>query len=325
VTPQPKRRQREGASANPLPRKNAVKQRLGPAESFYRTVGISTHFLPSAHGESLLDAIDLVARAGFGGFELVPADFQGVIGSPTTIRNVGLWPRSFGKRERASLRDALGCFRTVTIHAPHLGVNVASINPGWREESRRQYFECLELALDLGVSTVTFHHGGQTQGFIASEREVTDHCMAFAREATAFARKHRLTVGYEVGSFRIIEASIRACRSRRFGVNLDMGHAVMGGLPPEEWVRRLPGKTVEVHVNSVTKDWSGFIEHQPLDRNNVIDYRAVFSALLADGFRGPYMFELRGLDIPDTIDICLRARETLAELIDSLARERSSP
>jgi len=320
VTPQQKRRQREAAPAKARPRSEGKSGHLSPAERFYRTVGISTHFLPSAHGESLLDASDLVARAGFGGFELVPADFQGVIGSPTTIRNVGLWPRTFSQRERARLRDALACFRTVTIHAPHLGVNIASINPGWRAESRRQYFECLELALDLGVSTVTFHHGGQTQGFIAPEQEVTDHCIAFAREATAFARKHGLTLGYEVGSFRIIDASIRACRSRRFGVNLDMGHAVMGGLAPEEWVKRLPGKTVEVHVNSVTKDWSGFIEHQPLDRNNVIDYGAVFAALLAEGFRGPYIFELRGLDIPDTIDICSRARETLTKLIDSLTR-----
>lgn len=320
MSAQPKHRRSEATPTKTAPKSEIERERLSPAEHFYRTVGISTHFLPAAHGESLYDAIDLMARAGFGGFELVPGDFQGVIGSPTTIRNVGLWPRTFAKRDRARLKDALACFRTVTIHAPHLGVNIASINPGWREESRRQYFECLELALDLSVSTVTFHHGAQTQGFIAPDEEITDHCIAFAREATAFAAKHGLTLGYEVGSFRIIDASIRACHSKRFGVNLDMGHAVMGGLAPEEWVKRLPGRTVEVHVNSVTKDWSGFIEHQPLDRNNVIDHRAVFAALLADGFRGPYIFELRGLDIPDTIDICLRARDTLTELIDSLTR-----
>ncbi len=291
---------------------------LSPAQYFYDTVGISTHFLPAAQGESLYDAVEMVSEAGFGGFELVPADFQGVIGSPTTIRNVGLWPRTFSKADRRRLRQAFSCFNNVTIHAPHLGVNVASINPGWREESRRLYFECLELAVDLHVKTVTFHHGGQTQGFIAPQEDIVEHCTDFAREATKFARQHDLALGYEVGSFPIIEAAIKACRSKRFGVNVDMGHAVMGGLVPEEWVKRLPGKTVEVHINSVTKDWSGFIEHQPLDRNNCIDYEAVFGALLDDGFTGPYIFELRGLDIPDTIDICLRARDTLAELIDAL-------
>ena len=298
--------------------KRTAPRGLSPAEYFYSTVGISTHFLPAAHGESLYDSIEMVAEAGFGGFELVPADFQGVIGSPTTIRNVGLWPRTFPKRDRKRLRRALSPFNVVTIHAPHLGVNIASINPGWREESRRLYFECMELAVDLGVTTVTFHHGGQTAGFIAPQEEITRHCVDFARQATKFAKQHDLTLGYEVGNFRIIEAAIRACRSKRFGVNVDMGHATMGGLAPEEWVKRLPRKTVEVHINSVTKDWSGFIEHQPLDRNNTIDYEAVFGTLIDDGFTGPYMFELRGLDIPDTIDICLRARDTLAELIDEL-------
>jgi len=35
-------------------------------------IGISTHFMPSTHGETILDAIRMVVEAGFGGYEIVP-------------------------------------------------------------------------------------------------------------------------------------------------------------------------------------------------------------------------------------------------------------
>lgn len=99
---------------------------------------------PAAHGESLFDAIGMVLAAGFRGFESVPADYQGTTGYPYTTKNVGLWPRTFGMEARAKLRDRLSDFAFVTVHSPNLGVNIACINPGVREESIRQYMEIMD-------------------------------------------------------------------------------------------------------------------------------------------------------------------------------------
>ncbi len=278
--------------------------------------GISTHFLPATHGESLFDAIDMVLAAGFQGFELVPADYQGTIGYPYTTRNVGLWPRTFDNEARAELRDRLRSFTFVTVHSPNLGVNIASVNPGIREESVRQYMEIMELAVDLGVELVTFHCGKPTSGFVSRPEELIAHDVAFGRKALAYARKHQLTVGYEVTAPFERMSCVLDELGPEFGLNLDLGHAAMDGVPPEEWIDRYGDRIIEVHFNSVFQLWDPgfFVEHQPMERNNVIDYPAVFSGLKGRNYHGPVVLELLGNDIPQALGVCIQARENIMRI-----------
>jgi len=284
-------------------------------------IGISTHFLPAANGEAIWDAIDQVHAMGLRGFELVPNDHQGQLGHPYTIPNVGIWPRDFGPDQRERLAQALSVFDTVTIHAPHLDLNIASINHGIGEESQRQYFECIDLARDLGVQIVTFHRGHASHGFIRELTEIEQHNIEFGLRAAELAEKYDMLMGFEVTGPGGLESQMReivAIASDRFGLNLDLGHAAMTGTPPEVWAREFAGKIVEVHINGVLKDWSGFSEHQPINRNNVIDYEAVVAQLKGQGFEGPLMCELQGFDIEDAVSNALAARALFIELWERL-------
>ena len=53
-------------------------------------IGISTHFLPSTHGEDVYDAIRMVHQAGFSGLEIVPTLDQAQLGYPQNYANVGI-------------------------------------------------------------------------------------------------------------------------------------------------------------------------------------------------------------------------------------------
>ena len=281
-----------------------------------RRFGVSTHFLPATHGETLLRAIEMVRAAGFGGFELVPADYQGNIGYPYTVRNVGVWPRTFGKEARSELAEALRPFAFVTVHSPNLGVNIASINPGIREECVRQYMEIMELAVDVGAEIVTWHCGKLTDGFVSPAEDIIARDLDFGRRALDYARAHRLHVGYEVTApFARLSRELDEL-GPEFGLNLDIGHAAMGDVPPEGWIDRYGDRIIEVHFNSVFQLWDPgvFVEHQPMERNNVINYPAVFGRLKARNYQGPIVLEMLGNDIPQALDVCRRAMDGIVRL-----------
>jgi sugar phosphate isomerase/epimerase len=71
-----------------------------------------------------------------------------------------------------------------------------------------------------------------------------------------------------------------------------------------------------MRFNSVFQLWDPglFVEHQPMERNNVINYPAVFSRLKERAYQGPIILELLGNDIPQALDVCLRAREAIMRL-----------
>ncbi|UCH34418.1 MAG: sugar phosphate isomerase/epimerase [Armatimonadota bacterium] len=281
-------------------------------QSIEEQFGISTHFMPATHGETLEQAADAVLDAGFAGFEIVPADAQAQIGHPHNIPNVGLWPREFLPEQRQVLRQRLAGFRFSTVHAPHLDLNIASANRGIREESVRQYFECMDLAIDLGVEIVTFHSGHATPGFIRPEEELLAHEVSFARRAVEYAERRALRVGYEtgaVGRLRRVFAEVPD-----MGVNIDLGHTAMQGVDPAALIEEFADRLVEIHFNGVVHYWGGFMEHVPVNRNNVIDYPAVAAAVRKVGFRGPIVFELQGNDIAQVIAVCAEAREMLRGL-----------
>jgi len=277
-------------------------------------IGASTHFMPMTYGETLEEAIKMLEKADIRAFELVPVKYQAQIGWPYNIPNIGLWFREMGPREIAKLKDLLSTFKVVTIHGQHLDVNIASCNVGIREESIRQYMECLELARKLDVSVVTFHMGRQTPGFIRSEEEILKYEVEFAEKAINYAKEHGLKVGYETGSVKRLDIVLEKFKPGDFWVNVDLGHTAMQRVDLLQVIERWKDRIVEVHFNGVVHYWGGFMEHQCVWLNNVIDYRKVIPKLRDVGFVGPIICEIQGNDIEQHIERVLEAKELITFL-----------
>jgi len=268
--------------------------------------------LPAAHGETLEQAAAMVLEAGFAGFELVPTDAQAQIGYPHDVPNVGLWPRDLLPQERQELRGRLSGFRFCTVHTTPLDINIASANPGIRDESVRQYFECMDLAIDLGLEVVTFHIGHSTGGFVRPQEQLLAHDVSFARRAVEYAKRRDLRVGYETGPVAQLRRVFAEVPD--MGINIDLGHVAMQGEDPASLIEEFADRLLEIHFNGVVYGSGAFIEHVPVSRNNLIDYPAVVGAVRKIGFRGPIILELHGNDIAQVIAVCLEAREMLRGL-----------
>jgi len=277
-------------------------------------IGASTHFMPSTYGETLEDAVRLLEKSDIRAFEIVPVKYQAQIGWPYNIPNVGLWFREMNSRDIARLKDTISVFKIVTIHGQHLDLNIASCNVGIREESIRQYMECLELARKLDVEIVTFHMGRQTLGFIRSEDEILKYEIEFAEKAIDYARAHGIKVGYETGSVKRLNIILERFKEREFGVNIDLGHTAMQRANLVEVIKGWSGRIVEVHFNGVVHYWGGFMEHVPVEINNVIDYRKVIPTLKEVNFSGPIICEIQGNDIEQYIERVLEAKELITFL-----------
>ena len=279
-------------------------------------IGINTHVLP---GVSLEKAIQAVCEGGFKAFELVPGSYQGVVGYPR-IPNAGLWPRTYTKQQRKELRERLACFDTVTIHFPHMEINIASRNPGIREESQRQYFECLELAMDLDIRIATFHCGHHTGSFVGNEDEIFEHNVGFGKRALAFTRGTDMKLGYEAQfSVETMKSYIDAIGDARFGINLDCGDTGSEEFPASgmeglyRWMDTFEGRIVESHVAGAFAYFNGILDHQPFRRNNVLDYAGIMARYKRQGFRGPFIFEIQCKDVPTVIEDCQEAKRVLIE------------
>jgi len=253
---------------------------------------------------------------GLRGLELVPDDYREQLAEPY-VPSVGTWARDLNRDDRERLRHVLSVFDTVTLHAPHLDLNIASMNPGVRSESERQYLDCLELARHLGVSVVSFHRGAASRGQVHDLTEIERHNIEFGLRAAEIAEKHDLLLGFTVGGPGGLDSQMReilAIDSDCVGINLDVAHAALAGPPPEIWAREFAGRLVELQVCGVFRNWSGMSSHQPVERNNVIDYDALLAELQAQNYDGPIICEIEGFDIEDTVSHALAARAILREI-----------
>jgi len=231
-------------------------------------IGVSTD---SLFDVSFDEAMAQLAGAGFETFEIIPADFQGAGGFPYSRLNPGVWPRTFGKDQRRRLKDTLGAFSQVTVHAPHLGVDIGSRNPGVREESQRQYIECIEFAIDIGAKIVSFHHTGM------------EASIEFAQLALPYACEHDLHLAYENGSIAALREILDSIDHERFGLLLDVGHVANAGLDAADLIDEFSGRIVEIHASGVYRGSVRFpvdgwgIDHFPFELNDAVDSLGLLS------------------------------------------------
>ncbi len=276
-------------------------------------IGISTHFLPSTHGEDIFRAIDMVHGAGFRGLEIVPSLDQAQLGFPTNYPNVGLDLFEATPAEVARLKEALAVFDWVTVHAPHLDWNLASANRHLRRLTWEYFDRCFDLAVELQAAAMTYHLGGRTWGFVREPQEILRYDLDYARHVAPRARERGLAVGYEAGDLDSLKHV--ADRVPGWGINLDIGHAYMAAGNDEgffAYLDEFAGRIVEVHHNGVNHYWGGYMEHQPPHLNNMIDFQRTYERLRDSGYEGPIVCELQGQDIAQVVDHCREAKEMIA-------------
>jgi len=159
-------------------------------------IGISTHFMPSTHGENIYDAIRMVHKAGFKGFEIVPTLDQAQLGYPENYPNVGIDLFETTEKEIDRLKDALSVFDWVTVHSPHLDWNLSSANRHLRKLTREYFDRCFELGVKLGAIAVTYHGGGNTWGYIRKMERIMEYNVDYAKHLMPKAKKNRNTCGF---------------------------------------------------------------------------------------------------------------------------------
>lgn len=286
-----------------------------------RRIGVSTHFMPSIHGEDLFDGIEAARAAGFAGFELVPSEDQGQMGFPHNAFDVGvdLLDASDGTLDR--LREALSAFDWVTVHAPHLDWNLSSANRHLRRLTWQYYDRCFDFALEIGAVAVTYHSGGATWGFIRPGEDAYRYGLEYAEHLMEKARAHNMPVGFEAGGLDLLK---HVCdRVEGWGINLDIGHAYMSARSDEgfsAYLDELGDKIVEIHHNGVCHYWNGFAEHLPVQLNNTIDYQRTYDRLKALEYGGPIICEIMGPDLAEVMRNCRQAKEMIVGLWNGTVR-----
>jgi len=279
-------------------------------------IGISTHFMPSTHGEDIHDAIRLVSEAGFAGFEIVPTLDQAQLGYPTNYANVGIDLFEATPDDIRELKHALSGFAWVTVHSPHLDWNLASANRHLRRLTREYYDRCYDLAVELGAAAMTYHMGGATRGFVREHEAIMAYNLAYAEHLVARADGF-VPLGYEAGG--LDDLAYVCDRVEGWGINLDIGHAYMAGHTDANFFRyldRLGHLIVEVHMNGVNHYWGRYMEHQPVHLNNMIDYQTTFTRLRELGYEGPIVCEIQGHDIAQVIRHCAQAQDMIVGIWD---------
>lgn len=286
-------------------------------QSIAQRIGISTHFMPSTHGETIYDAIRMVHAAGFTGFEVVPTLDQAQLGYPANYPNVGIDLFEAGPGDIARLKEALGVFDWVTVHSPHLDWNLCSANRHLRRITCEYYDRCFDLAQELGAAAMTYHMGGPTWGFVRAHEDVMGHNLDYARHLAALAQERGCGVplGYEAGG--LADLKFVCDRVEGWGINLDIGHAYMAGHSDEaffQYIDQLGSRIAEVHHNGVNHYWGRYMEHQPPHLNNMIDYQRTYTRLREIGYAGPIVCEIQGHDIAQVIRHCQESREMIVGL-----------
>lgn len=281
------------------------------SNEFAEMIGVSTAVLAADLDENL----KVMERAGFKTVEILAGDFS---------KKKTIWPRAWGIKERKDLKRQLQGFSSVLVHAPKEGVNICSINHGWREESIRQYLECIEFAYHIGAKIVTFHPGTQTWGNISSPGEIINGNIEFGKRALASACKYDLKLAFESVNISLPELKevMDKIDDVKFGVDLNLGAVAKSvGLPGDErditreiqsWLGQFKGKITAIHISGVHQRWHlDRLDLCPFEMNNCIDYFSIVRELKRNQYQGPIVLEIVARDLDAVIRYCQSAKQEL--------------
>jgi sugar phosphate isomerase/epimerase len=261
-------------------------------------VGVSTNVLT---GLDIWETAVLTRDYGLTCLEIHLGDFEAAVGDPWMITHAGVWPRTFNAEDRKRLKEELSHIENLVIHGTPIDLNIAALNPGIREESKRQYREGLELAVDLGAKWMTYHQGRPSNsvvpGCYAEDRNVE-----FILEILDDAKRENIKLAYESFNVNLIDR----IPDKQFGILIDTGHAVMGGnkFAPEgrgdtetilNWIDFLDDRLIEMHIHNVI-NWSEVpgkgVAHRSFEYGTCLNLERIIRKLKAKNIVVPLISEI---------------------------------
>ncbi len=235
---------------------------------------------------SLKESIRKLASMGF--------KYIGLMSAPPHI-----WPRAFNKQKRKVLRelvDSLGV-KLLSLNPTYLDLNLASSNPGIREETVKQIKEQIDLAHDLGASIMEIVGGKRHPMLPPPFRMVWER---YAKESIAecvgHAEKHKIILGLENVPSLFIERAyqikrvIEEINSPYLRAVFDVANAkiVEPFIPLVDEIEEIKEFLVHVHLSDTdSKTWT----HDPVGTKEV-DFRSVGKKLKEIDFKGVSIIEL---------------------------------
>lgn len=203
-------------------------------------IGISSSNL--ALTASLEESIEFAQRHAFSCLEIW-ADFPHA------------YPDSMDKSERQRIKKM--CHITgmdLAVHSPMFDINIASLNPGIREESIRQVKASIDLAADLEAKIVVVHSGISPFPLPAVKEIAKEHNLEALQTCVSLAKKRGVDLALEnIGlSERNLDDSLdEFCLlldTLGVGATFDLAHAYLSwGISVA--LERLKEKIIHVHIN----------------------------------------------------------------------------
>jgi sugar phosphate isomerase/epimerase len=213
-----------------------------------------------------------------------------------------IWPRSFDKRQRKDLRKLIGQLglELVAVNPTYLDINMASPNPGMREESVKQIMEQITLANDLGAKLIVVIVG-KRHPLIAPPVEVVWE--KYAKEGVLrcveHAEKNKVIFGLEHGPSLFIDSAekmlfvLNEVGSSYMKIVFDAANAsVVEPIVPA--LDRVKDHVVHFHLSDTDgKRWS----HSPIGKGT-IDFRPIAEKLMEMNYSGISILETTAPENP---------------------------
>jgi len=236
----------------------------------------------------LADTVHRIADVGFRYFELMS-------------HVPHCWPRGWSAADRGRFRklyESRG-LRITSVNPTFLDLNMASPNPGIREESIKQLREAIQLAHDLGAGIVVAI-GGRKHALIAPDQSYLWNLVKSGLESLLpDCERLGVTFGLENGYTVIARADqmVQMCRELSHP-NLKLVYDVANGTmveSPLDGLEMVAKDLALLHLSDTDdKVWG----HDRIG-TGVIDFAAVTETVREIGYAGPTIMEIVDRRAPD--------------------------
>ncbi len=183
----------------------------------------------------------------------------------------------------------------LSVHAPGFELNLASANPGSRDEAVRQYREAVYLAAEIGASRLVLHEGHLSYWKL-DRRTARQAAVVGLSQVLYIARQVGVTVALEntnYGKFAMYNtwqewvALADELTDPTLRLTLDVGHATLAGWDIPALIRALSGQIAQIHVH----DTGGQADDHLLPGQGVVDWPGIGQALRETGCSAPLILE----------------------------------
>lgn len=242
---------------------------------------------------TLVEAIDAIAAAGYGGVELM-ADLHHA--HPLTFT-------AARRRETKSQLAALGLFVSNVNAFTHF-VDGDTYRPTWIETDAHRVrtriehtIGSIELAAEFGCRTVSIQPGGPTIGRRESREALLGQFAEGLSACVSTAKACGVTIGVEPEPGLLIQTAAEFAEFKRqyfsdepsVRMNCDVGHLFCVGEDPAAVIHRWPELIAHVHLEDIG---ANRVHQHLMPGAGVIDFDSIRNALKETGYGGPVTVEL---------------------------------